>query len=360
MFFNNLYFKINYVCQQPSLVRISCQDSKCVAKNSKKKDNQIASHLCIKNKNLIPNSNKNFKVYFLFIIFYFDKIRSNIISASLHYNSLVRPFTLFINKGIRKVDKPFHGYINNGLQCNQFKTEETNGYFYPKKDYINIFKKSGNDRRPIHFFSILKKCTTFLRPTDDKSEAFSTFKTVYKSTHYSFNLERFISFSDSFVYKRIKLIRFLQSAKLLLKFLKQKQNPPLECDKEQEKHIRRNLYKKSFVNFGLNYYKIIIKNIIASEINFTKILCKFSLNLFHLFLINLIEINLNPNQNFLQYKNKRKLEKVKFESSANQFIWYCKFKQIKVIYIFKEVLTLLNSSKQDCRRQSFGVKQARK
>ena len=377
--FKNFYFKINYVSQEPFLITRSCHASKFISKISEKKVNSFIlfpkksssfsswksfafpvrffeekkkdkGHDWIKNKNLIPDSNKNFKVYFLFMLFYFDKIRSNILSASLLYNS-------FINKGIKKVDKPFQCYINNGngLHCNEFKTEERKGYYIEEKYYknTNILNKFGNNTRPIHFFKILKKNTTSLLPTKNKSDknfVFSTLKTLY---HYSFNFESFINFSDSFIYKRVKLIRFLQSAKLLLQFLRQKkQSLSLICATEQEKHIKINVYKKSFINCNLVLFKIIINNIINSEIKFKKKIIKSSLILFHLFLINLIETNLNQNRNSFQYENK--LQKVKIESSANQFIWYCKFKQTKVIYIFKEVLILLNSAEQDCRRQGVG------
>ena len=114
---------------------------------------------------------------------------------------------------------------------------------------------------------------------------------------------------------------------------------------EQENHIRINLYKKSFIHFELNLAKFIIKNIIDSKMRFYKIFLKSSLNLFNIFLINMIEKNLNPDS----FQDKNKLEKVQFESSVfslvsqtNPLIWYFKIKHNKVIYIFKKILNLLN------------------
>lgn len=315
--FKTFYFKINYV---PSLEKQNCQYSNFISKTSKKNVTQIVARDSIKKKILIPYSNKNFKVYFLFVIFYFDKIRSNILSASVFYNSFLRPFKYFRNQEISKGDKPFQGYMNNGLNYKEFKTEESNRL--KKKDYknINIFKNSVNYTRPIHFFRIIKKSNPFILP-------FSLIPTVPKTetlinlTHSSFHSERLID-------KRLKLIRVSVSGR------------GTKGRVERENDIRVYLYKKVFINSKLNFFKTIIKNIIDSEISLYKILCKSSLHLFNIFLINVIESNLNSD--YFQYKNK--LQKLQFESSSNQFIWYYKIKQNKVIYILKKVLTLINLS----------------
>lgn len=185
----------------------SSQDSNFISKLSKKKVNQIVTDNSIKIKMLVPYYKKNFKVYFLFIIFYFDKIRSNIISEFNIYNSLFligsspcfadpipekeeartakqnRLFKLFTNKEIRKANKPFQSYMNNNLNYKEFKIDQSNlksfvyftspcfaaqlthllagsgGQYNEKKYYktINIFQTICNYPRPIDFFRIKKK-----------------------------------------------------------------------------------------------------------------------------------------------------------------------------------------------------------
>jgi hypothetical protein len=445
----------------------SSQDSNFISKLSKKKVNQIVTDNSIKIKILVPYSKKNFKVYFLFRVFYFDKIRSNIISEFNIYNSLLRSgsspsfaapipllrsvrsgargsaflearsaakqkrlFKLFTNKDIRKANKLFQSYMNNNLNYKEFKIDQSNlksfayfkspcfqrsspscsaanaanaanaakqgltlrskvwelrqllagsgGRYNEKKNYktINIFQTICNSPRPIDFFRIQKKSTPSICNFTLTLQPLSPFQTRYKSTDYSSN-------SESFIYKRLKLIKVLITAQKL-----EKQSPPSyakqgKASKKSSafallpapqpcsaaKHAKQGLTLRSKVwgsearassaaafdlgplrskdtwnrgcFAGINFVKIIFKNIIDSEIRFLKILFKSSLNLFHLFLINIIESNLSLDS--FCYKNKlEKLEKVKLESSTNELIWYYKFKRTKVIYIFNKVLTLLN------------------
>jgi hypothetical protein len=419
--------------------RSSSPVSNFISKVSTKNANQIIAFDFF--KSLIRYPNKNFKLYFLFIIFYFDKIRSSILSSSPYlplpsvfylrersnegllaslrwkqplYNVFCRRFKVFmnkVNKGISKADKPFQYYINNELKFKEFNTEESKGGYNQKKIFKNSFKPLGDYTRPIHFFKIIKKSTTFIHPF-----SFAPFKTLSKATHDSFNFERLID-------KRVKLIIFLKAAPLKLpeKYftgLVYKGVAPRETDEamvasiptfgtegcfategrtpkatsipegaacfaslgaaprcfategrtpkaaslpkvEQENHIRINLYKKSFINFDLNLAKIIIKNIIDSKMRFYKIFFKSSLNLFNIFLINMIEKNVNPDS----FQDKKKLEKVQFESSVfssvsqtNPLIWYFKIKHNKVIYIFKEILNLLNLARKAKLFYSFLIK----
>lgn len=303
---------------------ISSQDSNFISKSSKKKVNQILTRNSIKKKNLIPYSNKNFKVYFLFIIFYFDKVRSNIISPFIFYNFFVRSFKFFTTEEVNKSDKPIQDDIPNNLNHKEFNIEGSKLRYNEKKDSQNILRNIENYPRPIDFFRILKKSTTCIR-------CFSFtpfhFKILYKSTHYSAN-------SETFMNKKVKLIRVLKAEKEF------EESAGLTL-----KYIRINLSKNGFIHSDLNFYKTIIKNIIDSEISFYKIVLSYapSLNLFNLFLINLIERSCNLD--YFQYKNKlEKFKTVKFKSSVNEFIWYYKCKQNKVIYIFNKVLTLISFS----------------
>ena len=305
---------------------------------SKKNTNQIVARdsTNIKNKFLITYSKKNFKVYFLFIIFYFDLIST----------SKLLLFIPFSNKTMLEEKPSFSEMFYNSY--NSFSYQANNGLYKEKKDYkkINISLNFKNDPRPIHFFKVIKKRTLLLRPLKGSPKEISLAawpcKTLYQPTHYSLNSERFIE-------KRVKLIRVLKTSKItpfskandimvpspspygFVLYIKH-----YGLGLGRDKDIKMNSYKSSFINF----YKILGKNIIDSKISFYKILFKSSLNIFNIFLINLIEKNLNPNLGYFRYKNK--FEKIEFEYSPNQCIWYFKFYKKSVIYIFNKILTFFN------------------